>query len=188
MIWFDTMATPVGELTLVADEQGLQQVMFEQPGKAPGPRERWQHAPERLTAARTQLQEYFAGARREFDLPLHAVGTAFQQRVWAALRQIPFGQTASYGDVARAIDAPTAVRAVGAANGRNPLPIIVPCHRVIGADGRLVGFSAGLERKRWLLTHEGALCIDQDTRARVAQSRSLVAQAATIASTDGTST
>ena len=188
MIWFDTMATPVGELTLVADEHGLRQVMFEQPDKTPGPHEHWQHAPERLKAARTQLQEYFAGMRRKFDLPLHAVGTAFQQRVWARLRQIPFGQTVSYGDVARSIDAPTAVRAVGAANGRNPLPIIVPCHRVIGADGRLVGFSAGLERKRWLLTHEGAWRDDQDTPSNSHQKRSLVVQAATIASIDGTST
>jgi len=187
MIWFDTMATPVGELTLVADDQGLQQVMFERPDKAPDPDEHWQHAPERLTAARTQLQEYFTGARRKFDLPLHAVGTAFQQRVWAALRQIPFGQTASYGDVARAIKTPTAARAVGAANGRNPLPIIVPCHRVIGADGRLVGFSAGLERKRWLLAHEGVRPADPDSTARFSQKRSLIVQAATIASTDGTS-
>ncbi len=156
MIWFDTLATPVGTLTLVADEQGLRQVSFERGDKASVAQDHWQHAPERLTAARTQLLEYFAGARREFDLALHAAGTEFQLRVWATLRRIPFGRTASYRDIATAIEAPAAVRAVGAANGRNPLPIIVPCHRVIGADGRLVGFSAGLERKRWLLIHEGS--------------------------------
>lgn len=163
MIWFDTIATPVGILTLVADAQGLRQVGFERADNAPAANEHWQHAPERLTDARTQLLEYFAGARREFDLPLHAVGTGFQKRVWAALRRIPFGRTASYRDVAAAIEAPAAMRAVGAANGRNPLPIIVPCHRVIGADGRLVGFSAGLARKRWLLAHEGAWPAGQDS-------------------------
>ena len=92
-----------------------------------------------------------------FDLPLDAHGTPFQQRAWSALREIPFGQTISYAELARRTGDVRAVRAVGAANGRNPIPIIVPCHRVIGADGSLVGFGGGLERKRWLLEHEGAL-------------------------------
>ena len=162
IIWYDTLPTPVGTLTLVADEQGLRQVSFARCDDARAKHEHWQHAPERLSAARTQLLEYFAGARRDFELPLHVVGTEFQQHVWAALRRIPFGRTASYRDIATTIEAPAAVRAVGAANGRNPLPIIVPCHRVIGADGRLVGFSAGLERKRWLLTHEGSWPAGQD--------------------------
>lgn len=103
-----------------------------------------------------QLAEYFAGHRQQFDLPLLPVGTAFQRRVWQALQQIPFGATASYQQIARAIGQPTACRAVGGANGRNPLPIVIPCHRVIGATGALVGFSAGLERKVWLLQHEAA--------------------------------
>jgi methylated-DNA-[protein]-cysteine S-methyltransferase len=110
-----------------------------------------------LDAARTQLDEYFAGARLEFDLPLDAQGTPFQRRVWTALAEIPFGQTISYAELARRVGDVKAVRAVGAANGRNPIPIIVPCHRVIGANGSLVGFGGGLERKQWLLEHEGVL-------------------------------
>lgn len=107
-----------------------------------------------LHEAREQLAEYFAGRRQQFDLPLSPAGTPFQLRVWQALQQIPFGVTASYQEIARAIGQPTACRAVGGANGRNPLPIVIPCHRVIGARGALVGFSAGLDRKVWLLEHE----------------------------------
>jgi methylated-DNA-[protein]-cysteine S-methyltransferase len=110
-----------------------------------------------LAAARAQLDAYFAGEITSFDLPLSPRGTPFQQRVWAALRDIPFGETTSYGELARRIGDPKAVRAVGAANGRNPLPLVVPCHRVIGADGSLVGFGGGMDRKRWLLQHEGAV-------------------------------
>jgi methylated-DNA-[protein]-cysteine S-methyltransferase len=110
-----------------------------------------------LKRASQQLAEYFAGRRQEFDLPLSPVGTAFQRRVWQALRQIPFGSTASYQEIARAIGQPTACRAVGGANGRNPIPIFIPCHRVIGSGGALVGFSAGLDKKIWLLQHEAAL-------------------------------
>ena len=115
---------------------------------------------------RVQLEEYFAGARRTFDLPLAPVGSPFQLRVWEALREIPYGRTVSYSDVARKIADLESVRAVGAANGRNPLPIVVPCHRVIGADGSLVGFGGGLPRKRWLLAHEGAVAGDGDLFAR----------------------
>ena len=104
-----------------------------------------------------QLEEYFAGARTGFDLELRPDGSPFQQRVWAQLREIPFGSTISYSELARQVGDPSAVRAVGGANARNPLPIVVPCHRVIGADGSLTGFGGGLERKRWLLAHEGAL-------------------------------
>jgi methylated-DNA-[protein]-cysteine S-methyltransferase len=110
-----------------------------------------------LERASHQLAEYFAGRRQRFDLPLRPVGTPFQQRVWQALQQIPYGATRSYLEIARAIGQPTACRAVGGANGRNPLPIVIPCHRVIGARGALVGFSAGLDRKVWLLRHEAEL-------------------------------
>jgi methylated-DNA-[protein]-cysteine S-methyltransferase len=103
---------------------------------------------------RGQLDEYFAGRRQEFDLPLSAVGTPFQQRVWAQLLRIPFGTTTSYGRVAAALGMPTASRAVGLANGQNPISIIVPCHRVVGADGSLPGYGGGLDAKRWLLSHE----------------------------------
>ncbi|HEX6535328.1 MAG TPA: methylated-DNA--[protein]-cysteine S-methyltransferase [Gemmatimonadaceae bacterium] len=108
-----------------------------------------------LRAAREQLGEYFAGRLTTFDLPLAPRGTPFQHRVWNALREIPYGRTVSYSAIALRIGAPDAVRAVGAANGRNPLSIIVPCHRVIGADGTLTGYGGGIDRKRWLLAHEG---------------------------------
>ncbi len=106
-----------------------------------------------------QLAEYFAGSRQEFDLPVALRGTEFQREVWQGLRNISFGQTVSYGDLARAIGRPSAVRAVGAANGDNPISIIVPCHRVIGSDGSLTGYGGGLERKEWLLRHEGGLLL-----------------------------
>ncbi|HEY0801667.1 MAG TPA: methylated-DNA--[protein]-cysteine S-methyltransferase, partial [Steroidobacteraceae bacterium] len=100
-------------------------------------------------------KEYFAGARREFDLPLKMAGTDFQKQVWSELTKIPFGQTRSYGQLAKRLGNPNGSRAVGLANGRNPIAIIVPCHRVIGADGSLTGFGGGIDRKQWLLTHEG---------------------------------
>jgi methylated-DNA-[protein]-cysteine S-methyltransferase len=108
-----------------------------------------------LPQAARQLDEYFTGRRREFDLPLRLDGTDFQRRVWNVLLEIPYGATWSYGDLARRIGNPKASRAVGLANGRNPLSILVPCHRVIGADGSLTGYGGGLQRKRWLLAHEG---------------------------------
>jgi methylated-DNA-[protein]-cysteine S-methyltransferase len=110
-----------------------------------------------LAATLCQLSEYFAGTRREFDLPLRLDGTPFQTRVWRELLEIPYGETWSYGQLAKRIGNPSASRAVGLANGRNPISILVPCHRVIGADGSLTGYGGGLERKSWLLAHEGAL-------------------------------
>lgn len=109
--------------------------------------------------AARQISEYFAGTRQEFDLPVQLSGTEFQRQVWQELRSIPFGQTVSYGDLARAIGKPSAVRAVGAANGDNPVSIVVPCHRVIGSDGGLTGYGGGLPRKQWLLKHEGGLLL-----------------------------
>lgn len=106
-----------------------------------------------------QIVEYFEGSRQEFDLPVALEGTEFQRQVWQELRSIQFGQTVSYGDLARSIGKPRAVRAVGAANGGNPVSIIVPCHRVIGSDGGLTGYGGGLERKEWLLKHEGGLLL-----------------------------
>jgi methylated-DNA-[protein]-cysteine S-methyltransferase len=108
-----------------------------------------------LPEAVRQLNEYFAGGRRHFDLPLRLIGTDFQKRVWRELTAIPFGETWSYGQLAKRLDNPNACRAVGLANGKNPIAIIVPCHRVIGADGSLTGFGGGLPRKEWLLAHEG---------------------------------
>ena len=108
-----------------------------------------------LARARQQLTEYFGRSRTTFDLPLAPIGSAFQQRVWDVLRAIPYGTTTSYGELARRLGDPSATRAVGAANGKNPIPIIVPCHRVVGSRGELTGFGGGLDRKRWLLEHEG---------------------------------
>ena len=109
-----------------------------------------------LRAAARELEEYFAGKRVSFDLPLDPAGTPFQGAVWRALREVPFGETATYGEIARRVGHPAAARAVGAANGRNPISIIIPCHRIIGADGSLTGYGGGLDRKEWLLRHERA--------------------------------
>jgi methylated-DNA-[protein]-cysteine S-methyltransferase len=154
---FKTMLSPVGTLTLVASERGLAAILWEndRPGRVrlADMREEPDHAV--LREAEAQLTAYFAGARTTFDLPLDMAGTEFQKRVWTALLAIPFGQTRSYGDIARAIGSPSAVRAVGAANGRNPVSIVAPCHRVIGGNATLTGFAGGLEAKRFLLAHEG---------------------------------
>jgi methylated-DNA-[protein]-cysteine S-methyltransferase len=151
------IASPVGELTLVASGQGLAAILWENDDPARvrlGTRTEAQDHPVLEEAAR-QLSAYFAGERRSFDLPLDFQGTDFQKRVWAQLLAIPFGEMRSYADIARAIGQPTATRAVGAANGRNPISIVAPCHRVIGANGKLTGFAGGLEAKRHLLRLEG---------------------------------
>lgn len=154
-LYYDTLPSPLGMLTLVADTQGrLREICFEAEQR-PRADEPWQRDTTRLAQARQQLTEYFAGTRREFTLPLQPQGTVFQQSVWQALLRIPFGATSSYGELAQRIGKPTAMRAVGAANGRNPIPIIVPCHRVIGADGSLTGYSGGLWIKQKLLALEG---------------------------------
>jgi methylated-DNA-[protein]-cysteine S-methyltransferase len=140
--------TRVGQLTLVASEKGLCAVLWGSGG--------WtQHADNPLlNAAAAQLEEYFAGTRQIFDLSLDLRGTPFQVRAWSALAEIPYGTTVSYGEQSRRLGVPRAVRAIGAANGRNPLPIVLPCHRVIGASGALTGYGGGLDMKRWLLAHE----------------------------------
>ncbi len=148
--------SPIGRLRITCDERTVLGIAFDPPDRTvPVP----DGAAGRL-ARRTadQLEEYFAGRRRSFDLPLALGGTRFQQRVWQALTEIPFGSTWTYRDLARRIGSPGAARAVGAANGNNPLPLVVPCHRVIGADGSLTGYGGGIERKQWLLRHEGVLC------------------------------
>jgi methylated-DNA-[protein]-cysteine S-methyltransferase len=156
---FRMFASPVGALTLVASERGLAAVLWENDDPARvrlGPRAQASGHPVLDEAAR-QLNAYFAGVRQAFDLPLDVRGTDFQRQVWAALRAIPYGETRSYADLACAIGRPTATRAVGAAIGRNPLSIIVPCHRVIGSNGALTGFAGGLAAKRHLLALEGAV-------------------------------
>jgi len=153
-IWYDTMDTPIGMLRLVADRMGLREVWFSSGRHQRSPHADWVHAKEPLAEARQQLEEYFAGLRQHFELALRPLGTPFQQQVWWELARIPYGSTISYGELARRIDHPQAVRAVGAANGRNPLPIILPCHRVIGANGSLTGFGGGLPTKQFLLSME----------------------------------
>jgi methylated-DNA-[protein]-cysteine S-methyltransferase len=148
-----TIDSPLGPLQLESDGKHLTAIRF--PGKHAAGAD--SSRPDSvLHAARTQLDEYFAGSRQRFDLPLAARGTPFQESVWQALAAIPWGEVRSYRDIACAIGKPKAVRAVGAANGRNPLPIVVPCHRVIGADGSLTGFGGGLPLKVQLLTLEGS--------------------------------
>jgi methylated-DNA-[protein]-cysteine S-methyltransferase len=147
--------TPIGRLRLVSTGSRLAAIEFEHHHSEPGADNQATDAVLELAAA--QLLEYFAGRRRQFELPLAAAGTAFQRQVWDALAAIPWGELRSYADIARAIERPTAVRAVGAANGRNPLPIVVPCHRVVGSNGSLTGFAGGLGIKRRLLELEGSL-------------------------------
>lgn len=142
---------PLGRLTIVADDEGLTRILF-------GPHciEGAVRRPSALTnTAATQLQEYFAGKRRKFDLPLAPQGTEFQLKVWESLSKIPYGQTRTYAQIAEAVGNSRGFRAVGLANNKNPLPIVVPCHRVIGTGGRLVGYAAGIKVKRYLLELEG---------------------------------
>ncbi len=160
-LFFERFDTPIGTLTIAADAGGLRHIEFPS-NRHPVDRFDWAQgtrgdAAETLRTTREQLLEYFAGTRRDFDLPLAPQGTAFQMQVWRMLATIPFGDTWSYRDLAHAIGKPEAMRAVGAANGRNPLPIVLPCHRVIGADGSLTGFGGGLPIKEALLRLEGAL-------------------------------
>lgn len=149
--------SPLGTLTLVASDRGLAAILWENDDPVRvriGPRTACADHPLLRETAR-QLGEYFAGERRTFDLPLDFHGTDFQKQVWRALLAIPFGETRSYADIARSVGRPAAVRAVGAANGRNPISIVAPCHRVIGSNGALTGFAGGIEAKRHLLALEG---------------------------------
>jgi len=158
MIAYCLLDSPIGPLTLAADDSGLRVVEFPE-NRHPAKRDAtWVEAEHPVLAeTRRQLGEYFAGRRQTFDLPLAPRGTPFQLAVWRALAEIPHGQTWSYGQLARHLGRPQAMRAVGAANGRNPLPIVLPCHRVIGTSGALTGFGGGLPTKQFLLELEGAL-------------------------------
>ncbi len=163
--WYDLLDSPVGTLFVGGSPAGVHRVEFLDDAGDEG-----RHAvrlstdaglparrdAEGASAALAQLREYFAGARTQFSLPLAPHGTAFQRQVWEALRPIPHGMTTSYGAIAASIGRPTASRAVGAANGQNPIAIIVPCHRVVGSTGALTGYGGGMDRKRWLLDHEAA--------------------------------
>lgn len=152
--FYTYMQSPIGELLLAGDGRNLTLLGFPD-GKGRRRHEgQWQHSAEKFREASYQLDAYFAGQLQQFELPLATNGTPFQQSVWDALQEIPYGETCSYGELARRIGKPTASRAVGAANGLNPIPIIIPCHRVIGSSGKLTGFAGGTETKRYLLQLE----------------------------------
>jgi methylated-DNA-[protein]-cysteine S-methyltransferase len=166
---FTRLPSPVGELLLAGDAHALSAVWIDGQRWAPAIGDDWRDAAEPFVAATRQLQEYFAGERTAFDLPLRYAGTPFQSEVWHALARIPFGQTRTYGAIAADLGRPRAARAVGAANGQNPFCIVVPCHRLVGSDGGLVDYAAGLEVKRSLLDHE-ARVIAAQVRHRAAAS------------------
>jgi methylated-DNA-[protein]-cysteine S-methyltransferase len=147
--------TPIGDLLIAGSDSALHFVSFPTGNKAFQPKAEWLRDDVAFTEVRRQLTAYFAGDLKHFDLPLHLAGTEFQRRVWTTLGQIPYGETRTYGWLARAVGSPAASRAVGAANGANPIPIILPCHRVIGSTGALAGFGGGIETKRFLLQLEG---------------------------------
>ncbi len=158
--WFTLIDSPVGGLLIAGTARGLTRIDFRGPD-SPGPDPSWERSHTPFVEAARQLAEYFDGTRRRFELALAPAGTPFQLAVWKALQDIPYGETRTYADVARRIGRPVAVRAVGLANGRNPLPIVVPCHRVIGKDGSLTGYGGGLPIKRALLDLErGSLDFD----------------------------
>lgn len=158
MEYYDYYDSPLGQILLVASDQAVTGLHFVGEKYYPGVADGWQREPsaKMLVRVRKQLDEYFAGERKTFDLPVEPAGTTFQREVWRALQKIPYGTTLNYGALAKRIGQPTASRAVGAANGRNPISIVIPCHRVIGANGDLTGYAGGMERKAALLRLEAA--------------------------------
>ena len=146
--------TPIGNIFIAGDGKVIKQMSFPEGSKQRRPQPDWQQTKQPFKRAIKQLDHYFQGKLKTFDLPLDPDGTEFQRQVWKALLDIPYGETTSYGELAQTIDRPKAARAVGAANGANPIPIVIPCHRVIGSTGALTGFGGGLPTKQWLLAHE----------------------------------
>ncbi len=153
-MFYDIIDTPLGRMTLLGDEHALIHIDLPEARRPLQIAADWKRKPDRFTEERRQFDCYFDGSSKTFDLPLAPRGTVFQQDVWRALREIGYGETISYAELARRIDRPKASRAVGLANGANPLSIIVPCHRVIGANGNLTGYGGGMDAKRWLLDFE----------------------------------
>jgi methylated-DNA-[protein]-cysteine S-methyltransferase len=154
MIFYATMASPIGSLLLVGDGRALHGLHMQDGPRPVAVSSSWEASEPPFVEVKAQLASYFSGERTAFDVPLDLVGTPFQRLVWRALRDIPYGATISYVELARRVGQPTASRAVGLANGRNPVSVIVPCHRVIGANGSLTGYGGGLARKRYLLDLE----------------------------------
>ncbi|MCK7545670.1 methylated-DNA--[protein]-cysteine S-methyltransferase [Marinobacter bryozoorum] len=156
MVLYSELDSPIGRLLITGDGEAITGLYMDQQATRPVAGDNWVRDDQHLDNARSQLLAYFEGQLQQFDLPLAGAGTPFQQQVWQALREIPFGHTETYGELARRVGNAKASRAVGLANGRNPIGIIVPCHRVIGANGSLTGYAGGIERKKWLLAHERA--------------------------------
>lgn len=156
MTYYTWIQSPLGPLLLVGDGRSLIGLYLKGQKHFPVQTDSWQPSDQAMPFGQTQTQltEYFAHQRQRFDIPIAAQGTDFQRQVWQLLSQIPFGETVSYGSLAQKMGQPSAARAVGAANGRNPLSIIVPCHRVVAANGKLTGYAGGVDRKQWLLAHE----------------------------------
>ena len=150
------MDSPIGKLFLAGDQDGLRYLNFPKEKRPVDPQHGWIEMPAFFTSVVAELKEYFAGKRQDFSVDINPEGTDFQLSVWHALQKVPYGKTVSYGELAERVGNPKASRAVGAANGANPIPIIIPCHRVIGASGDLTGFGGGLDVKQYLLEHEGA--------------------------------
>jgi methylated-DNA-[protein]-cysteine S-methyltransferase len=165
-MYYDFITTPIGDIVVTVASGGALSGLYtgrQLSANLPGER-----SAARTAAVRREIEEYFEGTRRDFDLPLAPRGTPFQLRVWEALRQIPYGETRSYGEIAASLGVPAASRAVGRANGSNPISIVVPCHRVIGSSGDLVGYGGGLPIKRWLLEFEGSLPAAKELQATLA--------------------
>ncbi|NKB89144.1 MAG: methylated-DNA--[protein]-cysteine S-methyltransferase [Acidobacteria bacterium] len=164
---FTYVDTPIGPLFVAGDHDALHEVSFSTGHQIREPREGWTEDAGSLRFATVQIDEYFAGTRRDFDLPLAMQGTDFQKRVWNELMEIPFGESRTYGEMAETLGSPGAARAVGRANATNHIPLIVPCHRVVGADGSLTGFGGGMPTKQWLLRFEGVLAPGADNTQKV---------------------
>jgi len=166
-VCYSTFSSPVGELLLTASDGMLTELsmVLKQGRPALYPKPEWRRDDAALRTAREQLEAFFAGELQNFNLPLRMTGTPFQKQVWQGLLEIPYGTTISYATLATQIGRPGASRAVGAANGRNPIGIIVPCHRLIGADGTLTGYGGGLDRKEWLISHEASVVAREHARA-----------------------
>ncbi|MHA7862059.1 methylated-DNA--[protein]-cysteine S-methyltransferase [Tessaracoccus sp. Y36] len=157
MSTYSIMDSPIGALTIVERDGGLAAIYMGEHRHAPGPETFGERVEDALPEVTQQLREYFDGERTVFDLPLNPVGTEFQRSVWSEMAAIPYGETLTYGDIAAALGRPSASRAVGTAVGRNPIGIVVPCHRVVGSSGKLVGYAGGVDRKEYLLAHERGL-------------------------------
>ncbi|MCY1634932.1 methylated-DNA--[protein]-cysteine S-methyltransferase [Marinifilum sp. D737] len=155
MLYFDIINTPIGDLLLLASDKGLKKILFEDQFKAFEISSTWEQSTEKLSQAKEQLLAYFNSNLVQFELQLDPDGTVFQKQIWKQLEEIPFGETKSYQDIANAIEKPNACRAIGMANSKNPIPIIIPCHRVIGKNGKLTGYAGGLNIKAKLLQIEG---------------------------------